>query len=164
MGILVDLLLCTPTSEVMMMQIWMSIWHHNLITREQIFQQYTNFPSPLLSSLSLSLAPITWMSVFWIHVWEMGFLHFIEYTWTWSNGLLKASKLNELGPKMVEFLECPCYLCPNPYISTTLGSRVVVWVFEWLVNDTQNANFANPAEESGYLNWQNIRYFFQFIF
>lgn len=123
----------------------------------QLDNTWTNLPtnvptsqvlsSPLLSSLSF--APITWMSVFWIHVWEMAFLHFIEYTWTWSNGLLESIKVEWTWTQKGGVFGVPMLSYPNPYISTTLGSRVVVWVFGWLVNDTQNTNLANlGAEES----------------
>jgi hypothetical protein len=97
---------------------------------------------------SLSLAPITWMCVCFGYMCGNGFLalHWIymnmpfesikvEWTWTQNGGVF--------GVPMLSY--------PNPYISTTLGSRVVVWVFGWLVNDTQNTNFANLGDEESHI-------------
>jgi hypothetical protein len=96
--------------------------------------------SPLLSLLHQSHE---WVC-FGYMCGEMAFLHFIEYTWwTWSNGLLKASKVEWTWTQNGGVFGVPMLSYPNPYISTTLGSSVVVWVFGWLVHDTQNTNFAN---------------------
>jgi hypothetical protein len=77
--------------KVMMMQIWMSIWHHNLITREQIFQQCTH--SQVLSSPLLSCTNHMNECVFGYMCGEMVFLHFIEYTWTLSNAPFESIKV-----------------------------------------------------------------------
>jgi hypothetical protein len=112
----------------------------------QLDNTWTNLPtmyqlpksSPLLSLLHQSHDECVldtcvgngFLALHWIYMnlvkWPFESIK-VEWTWTQNGGVF--------GVPMLSY--------PNPYISTKLGSRVVVWVFGWLVNDTQNTHFAN---------------------